>query len=397
MNLPSNHSGESGKKFSRGQFLRDSVITASGIALLPSVLSSCSKLGYQPGNGYGSVPPKGWGGTPTLTDLQNAAANLDRMLQFMHVLYPFSIEYENEVFLALDSTKDNANWANFIGNIFIDIGVGIAGAIAIASGGSLALPAFACFAAFLKDWGLGKGTPSDLAGTFALFVDGHNTMEFYIEQKLRSLQDPKNNYSNLLTQWENEIEFNGKSYTLLDPANSPFPSDKSDEYNALQTEAYTHFKKSLWNLAIMKCCSYYENYHKYYETPHDQPGTFYLWVQNTFYAQNKGVYLRAEWQDEAWDGTDDWEYVYYNLGIGGYPLPDAAADILFKDDTPEHIINPAGLFNRSYVFQQFSTTKPEFKFDEMASFPNYNTDTNSNNNDWDYTGGLFPSLADLTP
>lgn len=400
MNFPSNNSGESRKKFSRGQFLRDSVITASGIALMPSILSSCNKLDYQPGKGpgkgYGSGPAKGWGGTPTLTDLENAAANLDLMLKFMQVLYPFCIEYENEVFLALDSTKDNANWANFIGNIFIDIGVGMAGAIAIASGGSLALPAFACFAAFLKDWGLGKGTPSDLAGTFALFVDGHNSMEFYIEQKLRSLADPTNNYSNLLTQWENVIELNGKSYTLKDLANSTFPG-KGDEYNALQTEAYTHFKKSLWNLSIMKCCTYFENYHRFTETPHANPGTFYSFIQNTFYPHNKGVYVRAKWEGEAWDLDDNWEYVYYNLGIRGYALPDAASSILFMDDTPGHIINPNGLFNRSYVFEQFSTTKPKFLFDEMASYPNYNTDTNSNNNDWDFNGGFFPILAKLTP
>lgn len=395
MTLPSNNSDELSKKFSRGKFLRDSAITASGIILLPSIFSSCKKFVFEPGSGhghgYGSGYGAGLGGVPTLADLQNAAANLTRMRAWITELYPLSIEYENAVFLLLDSTKQNENWANFIGNIFIDIAVGIAGAVAVASGGSLAMPAFACLAAFLKDWGLGKETPPNLAGTFAEFEIGHNKMQFEIEQKLGSLVDPTNNYSNLLTQWANVIEFNGKSYTLKDLANSKFPG-LGDEYNLLQAEANTYFKKSLWNLVIMKCCTYYENYHLFNETPHDKPGTFYSFIQNTFYPQNKGVYVRAKWQGEEWDGDDDWTYVYYNLGIGGYPFPDKAAAVLFMDDTPGHIINPDGLFNRSYVFEQFSITKPEFLFDEMASYPNYGTDTNSNNNDWNFTGGLFPRL-----
>ena len=237
MNFPSNKPGEPYKKYSRGQFLRESVITASGIALLPSILSGCKKYvfdpGSGPGHGYGSGYGAGWGGIPTPADLQNAAANLTRMRAWITDLYPLSIEYELAVFELLDSTRQNENWANFIGNIFIDIAVGIAGAVAVASGGSLAMPAFACFAAFLKDWGLGKETPPDLAGTFGEFAIGHNKMQFEIEQKLSSLVDPANNYNNLLTQWTNVIEFNGKSYTLKDLANSTFP-DLGDEYNQLQ-------------------------------------------------------------------------------------------------------------------------------------------------------------------
>jgi hypothetical protein len=35
-----------------------------------------------------------------------------------------------------------------------------------------------------------------------------------------------------------------------------------DEYNKLQSDAHTFFKKTLWNLVVMKCCTYYENWHQ---------------------------------------------------------------------------------------------------------------------------------------
>ena len=357
--------------------------------------SSCKKYGFEPGSGHG----KGLGGIPTLTDLKIAAANLTRLSHWITGLYPLGIEYEAVVFALLNSTKqDNPNWSNFIGNLFIDISVGITGAVANANVGSPSLPAFACLSAFLKDWNLGKGTPPDLAVTFEEFIVGHGKMQIKIEEKLHSLADPANNYSNLLNQWKDAIEFNGKSYTLSDLANSTFPAP-GEEYDKLQADAYTYYKKSLWNLVIMTCCSYFENYHQYpvattreYNDPHPY---FYKYNQKTFYPEHKGVYVRGDVYDTNAAGRSiTYELIYYNLGIGGYAIPDAAAAELFIDDTPEHIINPRGLWNRSYVFKQFSLTKYEFKGFELASYPNNpNNGPDFNTKDtYDFTGGLFPRL-----
>ena len=84
----------------------------------------------------------------------------------------------------------------------------------------------------------------------------------------------------------------------------------------------------------------------------------------------------------------------FNLGIDGNPFPDEASRILFMDDTPSHIITPGGLFNRSYVFQQFNTTKPTFDYghelgnDEIGNL-------NPNADDWEFTGGMFPQLIQM--
>ena len=143
----------------------------------------------------------------------------------------------------------------------------------------------------------------------------------------------------------------------------------------------------------MKCCSYYENYHLSINTPENPAAQFYLYSQNTFYPANKGIYVRGDISYYNDDGTIDWSLIYYNLGIGGYAFPDKAAAVLFMDDTPGHIINPDGLFNRSYVFQQFSITKPKFKVHELASYPNDRDNNFADSDDWNFTGGYFPRLT----
>ncbi|MEO7044616.1 MAG: hypothetical protein ABI091_04865 [Ferruginibacter sp.] len=399
MNLPSNNSGESSKKFSRGRFLRDSVITASGIALLPSILSGCNKLVFQPGKGYGSGPAKGWGGTPTPNDIQNAVANLTRMRRWVKEVYDLTLEYDEGAFKLLNSTRQNKNWANFIGNIFIDIGIGIAGAVGVLSGATLAIPAFACLSAFIKDWGIGKETPPDLNGAFAVFQIGHNAMQIELLNQIDHLttKDATGVYTNLLTNWKDEIEFQGKSYTLLDLANCNFP-DPSDEYDALRDNALINFRQSLWNLIIMKTCTLY--YYKYggftYEPDPNESilDIAILWYHDSGLGDNQGYYLRGTWLEKPNNNFDGkLSFVCWSLGLDGYPFPDDACNVLFKDDVPGHIINPEGLFTRSYVYEQFSTTKYPFKdYGEELGFAR---DFDYANSDYEYTGGVFPSLIKI--
>jgi hypothetical protein len=82
--------------------------------------------------------------------------------------------------------------------------------------------------------------------------------------------------------------------------------------------------------------------------------------------------------------------VYWNLGINGYAFPDEASNILFMDDTPGHITNPEGLFNRSYVFQQFSKQKPNFNGGHELGHGSLNDQFD----DFNFTGGVFPQLIE---
>ena len=114
------------------------------------------------------------------------------------------------------------------------------------------------------------------------------------------------------------------------------------------------------------------------------------YARNEFYSDPKyaGSYLRGHL-----NGVGDYIFYYWDLGINGNPFPPAAIKALFKDDTPGHIINPDGLFNRSYVFEQFNITKPDFTYytHELSNDPN--ADFNTSADDWHFTGGLFPELT----
>ncbi|MES2777873.1 MAG: hypothetical protein V4722_27080 [Bacteroidota bacterium] len=322
-------------------------------------------------------------------DLVAAAANLTRLRTWVTDLYPMCIEYEVAVFNALGSTKENGGWTNFVVNIFIDMAIGIASGAAFATGNPAVIPALACLSAFLHDWGLGKDKPDNLDETFAVFQFGHQKMQMAIEQRLSSLVDPQSNYANLTAAWSKTIDFNGGTYTIADLSTKHFPG-LGDDYNNLQTAALTSFKKSLWNLVIMKTCTYYENYHTYIDLPKNW-GELGRYAQNVFYKNYKGVYLRARYVGTDNDAqTDSFELIYWNLGIGGYAFPDAASNVLFMDDTPGHIINPDGLFNRSYVFEQFSMQKPDFSKGHELGSPS--GEMFAANDDFNFTGGMFPGL-----
>ena len=360
--------------------LRDSAIVATGAVLLPSFFTGCRKEDFD--ELFEHHPKKGL----TLTQVQLAAAadNLTTLRTLLKEVYELAAQYDDAVFQTLNSTKMDS-WANFAVNIIIDIAVGLAAAGAIAAGGPTAIPAIAFVSSILKDWGLGKDRPSNLEAVFAEFEFGRIAMQNAIEDKLSLLVDPSNNYSNLTTAWKDPIVFNGNTYTLGDLASTKFTLGV--EYNRIHAAAFTFLKKSVWNLLVMKCCSYYK-YNYIYELPNNV--TITSFVQQSFYPNHKGVYVRA-FVDEKNSATTRWGLVYWNLGIGGYPFTDLASKILFVDDTPTHILNPEGLFARDYVFKQFSTTKPDFSEGHELGY-----DANSNfsgNDDWTFTGGMFPGLT----
>jgi hypothetical protein len=226
-------------------------------------------------------------------------------------------------------------------------------------------------------------------------------MQDAIDSHLGFLTDVTNNYANLQAAWQDPIVFNDKTYTLADLANSFFPDKEHHdvEYRKIYDPMYLHHQKSVWNLAIMKCCSLYWHYARVIASPltnYDrQPYRSAVeYAQKEFYSNAgsggalpsyPGSYLRVNLYN-------DFYHLYqWDLGIDGYPFPDAASDILFIDDTPGHIINPKGLFNRSYVFQQFHTTKPDFSGGhELASTPDHDF---ADSDDFNFTGGLFPDLT----
>ena len=401
------NSEEITKKVSRRNMLRDSAITATGVVLLPSFLTGCTKDAWDYIHGHRGHDGGGLGGAElTPEQLKKAADNLNRMRMLLSDLYQNSFDYDEVVFLALSSTVKHPTWVNFLVNIIIDIAIAMAATAAALTANAEVIPALACLSAFLHDWGIGKDTPIDLTkldGFFAFYQDGQLAMKKALDEKLGHLTDKGNDennpYPNLQDAWKDPIVFNGKAWTLTDLANSFFPdkTNYADEYYAIYNPMYDHHRKSVWNLAVMKCCDYYRNYDYKIATPTQPGGVLLDWARNTFYKNSKGAYMRAVYLDEVDDENPpyiEWLITEYWLGIDRNEFPEAAAKILFKDDTPGHIINEAGLFNRSYVFEQFSTRKFEFpNGHELGNDQIGNLNTAAD--DFEFTGGYFPTLIKL--
>ncbi|MEO6819856.1 MAG: hypothetical protein ABI266_04835 [Ginsengibacter sp.] len=388
-------------KFTRSKFLRDTILSATGIVLLPSIFTGCKKIDHNPDYNLGNQSV--WDAKLTNDDLKKAADNLNRMRKLLKDLYDIAFKYDEVVLEALGSTVENSSWRNFIVNILIDIAAAMASAAAIALDGPLAVPVIACLSAILHDWGIGKNLPDGinvLNGFFAGYQEGQIAMGKAIDEKLGFLTDenyPLNDYKNLRNEWTAPIVFNGKSYTLADLVNSYFPEeeDNSVEYYEIFDPMYDHHKKSIWNLAVIKTCQLYRHYSFEGNTTYKESLRGNA-IRN-FYDGYKGSYLRGIWAHRPLDRDDVgliyWTYWY--LGIGGYSFPDAAAKILFKDDTPGHIINPDGLFSRSYVFEQFHTEKPDFTTYGHEIGTNDAWDFDVNADDWEFSCGLFPVLAKI--
>ena len=404
MTDPKTNSEDPLRKLSRRNWLRDSAITATGVALLPSFFTGCTKEAWNyihdhggHGGGVGEDPPI------TEAELAAAAKNLHNIQHWVEELYVYTGKYEEIVFDLLKSGSEGPkSWGEFILNIFITISTRILEE-AVKEVPGLG-PAIALAGDSVKEWATGD-KPRNLLSEFPLFKNGHLEMQIALVNMLERLQgtDDDGNYKNLRDRWPGEIEFNGKKYTLRELANAKIPTEGDDYVNS-KTAAYDQFRKHLWNLMFIKCGTMIES--DYWTIgPADLPkppgyleGLPTEYGRAVHYKDYPATYLRGKW---ATTDFHYWLFKYWWWEFDGLELSEAAAELLFNDDTPEHIINNDALFTREYVFKQFHLEKPDFKgYHELRKDLQdgplgerdncYNFDCPDN---WEFTGGEFPMLT----
>lgn len=337
--------------------------------------------------------------TPSSTELAAAVASIKNLRGWIIEVYEDTSKYESIAFIALDSTVQTPGWTNFIISAVLDVAVGIIDATAVIYGQPLVVVGMSFLSSEIKLWALGgSNRPSNLPDVFVDYALSHLRMQEAMEARLAHYVDPADNYANLRAAWDKTFTLQDKTYKVSDLAKPEhaFPG-LGDAWNNTKAIATTEFQKRLWNLIIMKTCSYYRNYSDYYVTNAPSQGghsdaELNDYVRRTYYDRYPGVYVRKSLAEVNRPGSG-FGLTYWNLGINGYAFPKAACLMLFKDDTPGHIINPNGLFSRDYVFKQFSTTKPDL----YQNYGNYNDllpdDGAPHNSDWDFTGGYFPELT----
>lgn len=377
-------------QLSRRNWLRDAAIAATGAAVLPSLLTSCSDHRIPPGVGIGdpeNIP---------LTDfeLYSAAQNLLNMEAWLSDFYTYSIGYELEAYALIKSgTTAPADFKDFIVDLFINIGAGLLEAAATEI--PFVGPVVAITIETTKSWLVKANRPPALVdASFADFVGGHNRMQKALSDTLLTLADRTDNYRNLRERWTGHIPFNGKEYTLKDLASAQFPiKGVGTEFVALRDAAYTKFKKDFWNVMLIKAGSM--TYSSYWSIPVFSK-TPSLYGRDIHYKDYPATYLRG-WYEHV--GLR-YYFRYWYFTVDGRELSAEAAHVLFKDDSPENIINPEGLFYRSYVFKQFRREKLDFfGYHELrkdsSTFPSYDNELDfdlSAEDNYNFTGGDFPEL-----
>lgn len=337
-------------KLSRRNWLRDAAITATSAAVLPSLLTSCSDHRVPPGVGTGDPEEA----PLTNFELYSAAQNLLHMNAWVGDVYLYTGNYEQYVLAILKSGEKPTEWKDFIIDILTEIATGI---LEVAAGEIPgAGPAIAIVSDIIKKWTT-SDKPANLDAEFAEFKLGHLQMQIAISNTLLKLADETDDYKNLREGFEKDVELNGKTYSLRDLATSQFPTvAKGGEYTKLRTAAYDRFRKYIWNVMFIKAGNL--NYSAYWlvgQMSYDSPTQY---GRDVHYKDDryKSTYLRG-WHEE-FGGLFYYRYFYFEFD--GRELSSAAAKELFKNDTPENIINPDGLFDRDYVFHQFHKEKPDW-------------------------------------
>lgn len=383
-------------KLSRRNWLRDAAIATTGAAVLPSFLTSCADHAIPPGLGEGNPG----NGLLTNSELANAAQNLMNMDKWLASVRLNTVRYESIVYATLESGSLPSDYHSFIGKVLLKIlELLIEAALAGTPGGAALIPvvaaAFGLATEFIYEWQKNNATaPPSLEASFASIELAMDAIYKATSDKLNTLADPASNYKNLRDAWQREIEFNGKKYVLKDLATSEFPTEGTTIFVTLRTGAIIRYQQSVWNLMFVKAGQMQVggSFYKKDETSSNYTPAEY--ARDEFYRDNKADYLRGYYKD----GYFYYQSWHFEFG-GGKRLTAAAVNMLFKDDTPEHIINPNGLFNRDFVFKQFHSQKPSFSpYHELRKDASLNKEDRNTSwwgfdgehktDDFDFTGGM---------
>lgn len=382
-------------KLSRRNWLRDAAIVTTGAAVMPSLLTSCADHRVDPGNGGLGV---------TDEELLSAASNLNRMAAFLDNIRVYTLAYEQRVFDLIKGGTKPTGWKDIFLEVFTDIALGILEATVAEIPG--AGPAIAAAYKQIDKWASNKGA-GKVNAAIEEFRAGYDEMVYAASQNLLTLGYSIDNYAALKNAFKDgPIEFMDKKYTLLDLAQMHFPAEldpnDSGKFAQLRDAAYIAFQKHIWNAMFLYTGKMeVHNSNTFYERASTITPRHY--AEGVHYPNYKATYLRGYFDRSAIIVSNTYFYfASFYFTFDGLELSDAAAKVLFKDDWPDHITNPDGLFNRDYVFKQFHTKKPDFlgyyeirKDDKRGPCLGENQgcsyfDPDADN--YDFTAGEFPQL-----
>ena len=285
---------------------------------------------------------------PTADEIARVKTNLSRMQSFNDQVYNYGNGKIMNAF-ALLTQQDNSD-------LGLQIGLNLLCGAFWAAGGEFG-PAGAVAANFLAGLvsGYAVSTPPNLNQAFSSIINRFQETSIATDTDLAIMySDPVPNWDTVYTgTFSNPFGTYTVSGTLAQLSTIDFPAETDPLYERIVTKAVYGLDQIMWSVLLPR----------FVVTHFTPPEEIYqshipdinVWAQN-FYAANKSYWCTwTFYSNSKKENKNHWETYQNNLGTGASAfsdghLNDGACDYLFMDSTDGQIINPVGLFGRTFVF-----------------------------------------------
>lgn len=288
--------------------------------------------------------------TPSTTDVANAQANLNNMIEFNTQFYSYGNSKILNAYALLQQT-DNQDLGLQIGlNLLTSAMAALGGTVGF--GGALAGNFIAAMVAEYA-----TQTPISLSGEFADLISRFEATSLQCGSDLQNLYENtalmwNNTYSGQLITPFSTTTISGSVSQLATPNMFPTPDDPM--FNSLLESATYALDQSIWSVLLPR-----------FVITQYQPSTEYPTSEYTeqdmennatsFYSAHPAYYNTWVYESANKSKNDAYWQTESNLGTGcsmtnDGSLNNSACDYLFIDAYNGVIINENGLFDREFVF-----------------------------------------------
>jgi hypothetical protein len=289
---------------------------------------------------------------PTDAQISQVKANIEAMQALNDYVYDHSDAKVLNAFLLMSEKDDDdpglAIGINLLEGVFAALGGFLGGVGALAA---------TFLNGMISTWA--SQPPPELNTTFANMLNRLSETSRAADRQLATYyQDPVGN-------WDASYTYQGETATLSDLAEFQFPAETDPRFEDMAGVSLDGLDHAVWttvlrtNYVITKFVptpGYGQNEPQPFTIP-GEPDAFPASLADAYLVQNPSYYLvPVGWLPKEGCGSEDrWVVQEYNVGTGVTGLSDGglsrdACNYLFKNGYTDTAVNPAGLFERAYVF-----------------------------------------------
>jgi hypothetical protein len=297
---------------------------------------------------------------PTTQNIAKLKVNLNNIQRFNDLFYVYTISKCANAFLLLGKNDDNDPGMNTGINLLCGTIIGLGGDFGIIG---CVLANYFC--ELVSEFS--ETNPPSLLAHFASYISRIQASSLEANHVIAiDCNDPVTNWYTVKSGTFDT--FDGKktvSCCLGQVAAIDFPNETDPLFEEMISKALYFFDQTLWWVVLNQCFQINQWY--------SQTSPQYLvkkysidWINNyckqlnTKYPSSNNTWDYIQIRNFSGLGKEQNYYIVSEATIGSppihtndQPISDAAARYLFIDSIPGDIINPNGLFNRNFVFNNF--------------------------------------------